>query len=356
MKRKGFNFEDAKVFNEMHNQKGMTLRQIAKQFCTSHGVIARNLKKHGFKVRNRQYEVNENFFETLDSLEKLYVLGWLYSDGCIFAYPENRYYGLSIKLQIRDQYILEYIKDLLASDIPIRIEECDGRKYSLLKIGSKKLFDDLLKYGLMPQKTHFLKYPNQIVFDPRSFILSVFEGDGYIRIKDNKMPIFSITGTKDVVTNIRNILVEKLELNPVPVRKHKNSFRFAIEGTVPVQKIGKWLYSWNPPMYLERKKETFDNLYEMPKYGKNYILYKCPECGGIDKFEKRNIYQLKRYRFKSKFCSNKCSGRFTRKFQLNDNKLTTEMSKAIEENIIGEFRTYKVTDIIEKKFNNLHNQ
>lgn len=353
MKRKSFDFEDAKVFNELHNLKGMTLRQIAKQFGTSHAVIARNLKKHGFKVKNRQYEVNENFFETVDSMEKLYLLGWLFSDGCIFAYPENRYFGFSIKLQIRDEYILEYIKELIDADVPIRIEERDGRKYSLLKIGSKKLFDDLLKYGLMPQKTHFLKYPIQIVYDPRPFILSVFEGDGYIGIKDNKMPIFSITGTKDMVTNIRNILVKELELNSVPVKKFKNSFRFAFEGTIPVQRIGEWLYSWNPPMCLKRKKEAFAKLYEMPKYGKIYILYKCPECDKIDKFEKRNIYQLKKYRFKSRFCSNKCSGRFARKYQLNNNKLTVEMRKAIEENIIGEFKKYKVTDIINKKFNDL---
>lgn len=353
MKKKIFNFEDVKVFNELHNVKGMTLRQIACQFETSHGVIARNLRKHGYKVRIRQYEVNENFFETLDSLEKLYILGWIYSDGCVFAYPEKQYFGFSIKLQIRDQYILEYIKKLLDSDVPIKIEERDGRKYSLLKIGSKKLFDDLLKYGLMPQKTHFLKYPNQIVFDPRPFILSIFEGDGCISIKGNKMPIFSITGTKDIVTNIRDILTKELELNSVPIRKYKNSYKFAFEGTIPVQKIGNWLYSWDPPMYLKRKKEKFDILYQMPKYGKNYILYKCPECGGFDTFEKRNIYQLKKYRFKSKFCSSTCSGRFTRRFQLNDNKLTRDMRKAIEENIIGEYKGYKFTDILNKKFNDL---
>lgn len=348
MKKKSFNFEDVKVFNDLHNVKGMTLRQIARQFETSHGVIARNLRKHGYKVRTRQYEVNENFFETLDSLEKLYVLGWIYSDGCVFAYPEKQYFGFSIKLQKRDQYILEYIKKLLASDVPIKIEERDGREYSLLKIGSKKLFDDLLKYGLMPQKTHILKYPSQIILEPRPFILSVFEGDGYIGIKDNKMPIFSITGTKDIVTNIRDILIKKLDLNSVPIRKQKNSYRFAFEGTIPVQKIGKWLYSWDPPMYLKRKREKFNKLYQMPKYGKNYILYKCPECGGINKFEKRNIYQLKKYRFKSRFCSLSCSGKFTRKFQLNGNILTNDMKKALEDNIITEIKEYKITDILNK--------
>ena len=62
----------------------------------------------------------------------------------------------------------------------------------------------------------------------------------------------------------------------------------------------------------------------------------------FDTFKKRNIYQLKKYRFKSKFCSNTCSGRFTRKFQLNDNKLTGDMRKAIEKNIIGEVKDIKL--------------
>lgn len=184
IKRKRFNYEYVKEFNELHNIKGMTLRQIAKRFDTSHSVISRNLKKYNLKVRTRQYEVNGNYFKALNSREKLYVLGWIYSDGCVFSYPIKQYYGFSIKLQKRDQYILEYIKSLLSSEAPIRIEKQDGKQYSLLKIGCKIIFKDLIKYGLMPQKTHFLKYPKQIIFDARPFILSIFEGDGYIGIKD----------------------------------------------------------------------------------------------------------------------------------------------------------------------------
>ena len=32
----------------------------------------------------REYQINEKFFETIDSEEKAYVLGFLHADGCNF--------------------------------------------------------------------------------------------------------------------------------------------------------------------------------------------------------------------------------------------------------------------------------
>jgi hypothetical protein len=250
----------------------MTLRKIAVLYDTSHCVIRNNLIKYGFTHKSRQNLLDETFFEKLDTLEKQYFLGWIYSDGCVFAYEDKQYYGLAIKLQERDKYILEYFKEILGSDSNIRLDCTNGGRYSQFKVGSKKMYDDLLQYGLMPRKTHLLKYPRDIITDHRPFILGMFEGDGSIYINKHKMPSFHICGTKDMVTEIRDILASELNLYPVPVRKHKNSYRFMYEGTNPVQKIGKWLYSWDPPVFLKRKKDLFDQLYTMPKYEKIMLL------------------------------------------------------------------------------------
>lgn len=84
-------------------------------------------------------------------------------------------------------------------------------------------------------------------------------------------------------------------------------------------------------------------LLDVPKYGKNMLKFKCPECGEIGEFEKRTLCQLKKYTFKSKFCSSSCSAKFNRKYQLNGCKLTLEMEQKLKGNIIGERKKYLKT-------------
>ncbi len=344
-KRKVFTIRDAYEFNKLHNIEGMTLRRIASLYKTTHTVIRNNLKKYGFSWRSRQYLLDETYFKNLDNLEKQYLLGWIYSDGCVFAYEDKKYYGFAIKIQEQDQYILTYFKGLLCSDKDIQTDFTDGRRYSKLIIGSKKIYDDLLKYGLTQRKTHIIEYPVDIITDHRPFILGIFEGDGSIHIdKSTKMPTFQIVGTQKLMTAIRDILAKELNLNSVPIRKHKNSYTFAFCGTNSVRIIGEWLYSWNPPAYLRRKRERFEEVYTMPKYGKSFMVYKCPQCGSYKEYEQRLMYQLKKYTFKSRFCSLSCSGKFYRRYQLNGYKLTPEMELGLKENFVRSVKYYKLTN------------
>lgn len=342
--KKKFEREQAIAFNELHNDQGISLRQIAIFYGTSHGTIKNNLEKYGFKWRSRQYPLNESFFNKLDTVEKQYFLGWLYSDGCIFAFEEKKHYGFFIKIQERDKYILEYFKQLLCSDINIQTEFLKERRYSKLVIGSKKIYEDLLMYGLMPRKTHLLTYPEQHITDHRAFILGLFDGDGFIYIRKNKMASFGITGTKEMMTKVNNIIANELNLPPPKLMKQRNSYSFTYTGTRNVHKIGEWLYSGNTTMFLKRKHELFKGISTTPKYGKVFVIFKCPHCNKKGEFEKRNIYMLKKYTFKSKFCSLSCSGSFYRKFQLHNYKLTSEMEMALKENIVGCITRYKLTD------------
>ena len=97
---------DSEIFNKLHNEY-LFLRKIAKMYNTTHEVVKKYLLKGGYSYKKRTYELKEDFFESLDSLEKFYFLGWIYSDGCVFNY-ENKGAGSSKKIQEIDKYILEY--------------------------------------------------------------------------------------------------------------------------------------------------------------------------------------------------------------------------------------------------------
>lgn len=349
MPKSRFSANDAILFNKLHQEDNMTLRQIAKQFNTTHAVIRNYLIKYGYSYDKRQYSLNEDYFNELNDPQKLYFLGWIYSDGCVFNYPDKKYKGFSIKIQKKDSYILEYFKELLQTERPITYEKQTsgyfiGNEYAQFKIGSSRIYNDLLKYGLMPRKTFLLKYPHHIVKDHRPFILGIFDGDGGIYFNPaNKMASLSIAGTEDILIGIRDIFQKEIGIQPNKLCKNGNIYQLTYGGVKPVVRISEWLYSWNPPMYLKRKKEKFDMLLDVPKYGKNMLMFKCPECESIREFEKRTVHHLKKYKFKSKFCSLSCSAKFNRKYQLNGCKLTLEMEQKLKENIIGERKKYLKT-------------
>lgn len=341
MESKLFSEKEVLHFNELHQIQGLSLRKIAKLYNTSHGVIKSYLVKAGYSYRQRNYTLNENYFEKLDSLEKLYFLGWIYSDGHVFSYDDKKYAGIKIKIQKRDAYILEYLKNLIESDAPILADYTSGREYSKVTFGSKVIYEDLQKYGLENNKTFKIKYPLEHIWDHRPFILSVFDGDGSISIKKSTgMPQLSFAGTEAMIVQIKNILESELGVNPVKIIKVRNTYHLAYGGPASVHAIATWMYSWNPPVYLARKRELINKCLSRDLYGKNVVLYKCPECGKRDSFEKRNLYQLKKYFFKSKFCSLHCSGKFYRKYQVNGYQLSQPMKQALKSNLIGTEKVY----------------
>lgn len=160
MTKKVFYKKGAIEFNKKHNEQGLSLRKVAFFYKTNHLAVRRALEKYGYPHRNRQYFVDEDFFKKpLDTLVKLYIIGWLYGDGYIFADEIKRYFGFRLKLQQQDQYILEHIKNIIRSTHPIKSDKHKGRVYPFLIIGSKKMYGDLVQYGLIPNKTQDLTYP-----------------------------------------------------------------------------------------------------------------------------------------------------------------------------------------------------
>ena len=62
---------------------------------------------------NSKYNVNDCFFETIDTEQKAYILGFIYADGY------NSGYRLQITQLVQDADILYQIKESMESDHPI---------------------------------------------------------------------------------------------------------------------------------------------------------------------------------------------------------------------------------------------
>lgn len=216
----------------------------------------------------RKYNVNHDFFESIDTEEKAYWLGFIGADGCVserYNYKGNKCSTLYVCLQEQDEAVLVALKHHLNAENPIlrRITNKNKKfesKQVYLAITSNKLCDDLIKLGVTPSKTFTLKMPdikNDLI---KHFIRGYFDGDGhigrYIRHDKNKTRDvfnFEIVGASFDVLNSINCYFKLNEIKTnIYVRKSNGTYRLVTSSLCEISKIINHIYSGSN-VYLERK-------------------------------------------------------------------------------------------------------
>ncbi len=216
----------------------------------------------------RKFELNESYFDIIDSPEKAYILGFLYAD----RHMSKSLYFISINIASQDIEILDFIKKSLNFTGGIKIlppsiikETGNYRKeQARININSKKLCASLLKQGMYPNKSLILLPPNIEPQFKKDFILGYFDGDGCIATSTLNNPLFSIRGTHEVMTYIRDEIVNQIDLSCTKLYHdnkdpNKNNYKLVWGGSGVCVKLREYLYS-NSPFYLKRKKEKFDTI------------------------------------------------------------------------------------------------
>ena len=126
----------------------------------------------------RKHNINEKFFETINSEAQAYILGFIYSDGCVYKLPTA--FALSITQLEQDKDILLNIKKELQSGYPLieKIVKVNNKKSYTFYAYSKKIFNDLEKLGVTPNKSLTLQFPTFLdeSLMPH-FIRGLFDGD-----------------------------------------------------------------------------------------------------------------------------------------------------------------------------------
>jgi len=164
---------------ELHG-KGKKQSEIAKILGHSISSISRYFKKHNIDNNIWKYNVNELYFDKIDSEEKAYILGWFYSDGTV-----NKDGKMRIQILETDSYILEWIKNEMEYTGPLYKIPSRGnsKPQCCLCINRKKLADKLINLGCVPNKSNILKLPGFETVPENlfhHFLRGYFDGDGSI--------------------------------------------------------------------------------------------------------------------------------------------------------------------------------
>lgn len=213
-------------------------------------------------LREKNIPEKENFFENIDSESKAYILGFIASDGCV--QPElNR---VKIDLKDVDEDILKKIQTEIGhkNNLSHYSQEIDiGNKHytahtSRLIISSKKMVEDLEKYGIVKNKSNILDVALEMIPDDYFFdyLRGVIDGDGCISFTEGGTCNLTIT-TSTVMANHLNKEIERLfgETRFYLTHRHKNVLENAtLQATNKhfIYQILNRTYK-NANIYLDRK-------------------------------------------------------------------------------------------------------
>lgn len=270
---------------EIYNKEylnGVSMVKLSEKYNTYPAYFSMWFKKLNLKARtnkenSRKYHHNENYFETIDTENKAYWLGFIYADGYIV---NNRIYnsgGFGVSISEKDRSHL----DKLNRDLDSNYRICDyevkggykiGAKYCRLLVSGSKIKEDLIKQGVLPNKTNILKPP---ILNPeliKHFIRGYLDGDGsiWVALKNDtdRVDCYNVEfiGTDEMLNFINEYLISKGLLS----KNYKHSKRreyqivssFKFGGNMLAYKVLSHLYE-NSNIYLDRKYELYLSLKEL---------------------------------------------------------------------------------------------
>lgn len=257
-------------------QNNISLRELEKKYHHTRSNLSKWLETIGIKTTKgnhyRKYFHQEDFFETIDTEEKAYWLGFMFADGYIIN-NENKYgedqFGLSVAADSAD--VIEKFKISLKATNPIRYDT-SGKKLGKqvlhkLVLTSQKTVNDLIDKGCYKNKTLILEPPKHIPNDLiRHFLRGFFDGDGSLTRHQRKNSThiqFTVdfTTTKPVAEWIKSILgygaVSKEQ-------RREYTWYWKLSGNQQVIHFYHYLYD-DATIWMDRKYNKFQELLE--KYG-----------------------------------------------------------------------------------------
>lgn len=272
-KAQGDYFEKRKILDFMLENPNISSREIAKIFGVSKSVTERlaYFTDREFVLK----EVDENFFEIIDTEEKAYWLGFMYADGYVSQRKNQVSFVVELCLQGEDLQHLYKFKDSLKSNIiPTKKKtKCNGKEYEAYRfaVSRSKMYKDLISKGCVERKSLILEFPSYDIFENknliRHFIRGYVDGDGTVsEYSDLKHPhrksktFFGVLGTENFLEGIlkyfdeSNIDYGKRSIY-VGQGSKKNIF-YLSKSTRKAYNIIDFLYS-DCTIYLERKYKKY---------------------------------------------------------------------------------------------------
>lgn len=207
------------------------------------------------KCATRQYDVDLDYFKNINTNNKAYWLGFIFSDGY------NSGHELIINLsELDENHLIKFKNEIKYSgkithtiDKTIWKNKISYHNKVRLNISSIDISSELTKLGCVKCKSKIIKFPNISEKYYSDFIRGVFDGDGCISINKHNCATFMIYS--ESVEYIKSL---NLIFSNAGILTHINNKNrvLSISKKSEINKIFHYLYDNNYD-FLDRKKDKF---------------------------------------------------------------------------------------------------
>lgn len=278
-------------------KQGISICKLANEYHLSKTIIADRLRQAGYSVENvhKKVKFDDTIFDSIDSEEKAYWLGFIYADGNVNYHKSTKVaYTLTIALKSTDYKHLEKFCNFLnysKNNIKILSRKLNEKQYQQcrIEVHSRHLWEQLNKLGVIPNKSLILKFPEELIFSDKSlirhFIRGYFDGDGclsfYKRTYDI-IPHCSFVGSEFFIEKSKLYIPYKSTSRIRNCSKIKENYHDLYElvfNRENSELFSDWLYK-DATIYLDRKHERY-RLFKKYNFEIPYTESKLEEVFGI---------------------------------------------------------------------------
>lgn len=249
---------------------------VSRKFGGTRCTVFNILKRNNIKIRKdrsvmqQKFSINQSYFDIVNTEDKAYFLGFMYADGNVSK--GTRHNNIEMTLQEKDFAILEKFKYYLDCNKPLiyklskKSNQSNSKK---LLIHNKRLHENLIRLGCVPNKSKILKFPTEKQVPKhliRHFIRGYFDGDGSIYRKDDRYVSIDVYSSLEFNFGIRNCISDELKINDIKIFPRKsNGCSFRLHGD-NAKLFLDWIYK-GATVFLQRKYKRYKEYYKNNEYG-----------------------------------------------------------------------------------------
>ena len=263
-KKRRFSKEDVRFMIEHYQD--MQYKDIAEHLGFTERQVRGKLNNMGYS-KTRKF--NKRYFHEIDSDIKAYLFGFIFADGYVVCRKETRNYEFAMQLQSQDKYILDILNKELGDVHSITHKNPQDKIINgvftrsghsdILRVYSKDIVNDLMKHGIVPDKTHnyiLPKVPNEYFFD---FLRGYIDGDGCYYDNHGYIGMHITCSSVEILEWVKLVLDEH-GISTSIYKEKDLKYRLNCTNKESVKTLVELLYHDNFSLCLSRKYDKIKHL------------------------------------------------------------------------------------------------
>lgn len=251
-----FKFTDEDFLSAI--EAGKSIKEMMELFQVGKGSIIKRLKKFNIRLYNHHNEAkfNENIFDSIDTEEKAYWLGFIYADGSISSQPGRYSFELSLKGDdVEHLNRFNSFMEYRGNNVKLCPTSCKGKPFLRCRwvIGNKHLWETLNSYGCTPNKSLTLQFPEENIFKDKSlirhFLRGYFDGDGCLSISKKDQISCQVLGTRKFLEAYLSYCPDTSNIKVRALKSKASYFGYSTKRAID---FAEFLYA-DSSIYLQRK-------------------------------------------------------------------------------------------------------